>query len=350
MNIASTLYNTIDSGFLSAQTFDFQNSLAHLTGLLALIFLTSLLISAVTAGSYPQPASRHNLQINLALRLKDFWKHYLSYFKQLLNYNLNKDYFSYNLLSLLLALLNIGLLLLFPLSRQLRGVQSDYSYLTIVMFLLLNLTTCALVIHYDKSMIAVNLRNSRMLISVLLVIITATASVSLYWRSLSISAIVQAQQEKLFYTLPAWNSLRSPVLFLNGIIGLIYIVILFQLLTQTDWPVPGKIPATGKTARTFSDTSTAIWKFSFLILVIFLYIFIFWGGPFPASSAEIGLKSNFSGIFQLFIKIGILLIIVRGIYRSVPHLIEEQIIQLTYTYIFPAQMIALMLLIIVRPG
>ncbi|MDO9547801.1 MAG: NADH-quinone oxidoreductase subunit H [Candidatus Marinimicrobia bacterium] len=268
-----------------------------------------------------------------------------------MKFNVNREYLSFNLLYSLMSLINICALILFPISRQYPGVQSDYSCLIVIVCLLLNLIVYTAGVNYsDKNITSIVLRNSRLIFTVLIVIIIASLSVCGSLHSFSISSIIQIQRDRFWHTLPAWNILRNPLLFLNAILFFVYTVLLLQLLNQTDRPVPFKIPHPPlKTAGTFSFRVLELWKFSFLALITFLYIFLFWGAYLSPIVFGVSGIGNITAIAWLLIKICTFLILIRLVYRSIPHLIEEQILHLTYTFIFPIQIISLVLgLILLR--
>ena len=260
-------------------------------------------------------------------------------------FNIRTEYISFNLIFILMSLLNISLLILFPISQQYSGIQVDYSCMIIILCMLINLIVYATTVNYsDRNITNIVLRNSRLLFAVLMIIIIAGLSVNGSLHLFRLSSIVQVQQNRFLFTLPKWNFLRNPFLFLNAVLFFAYTVLLVQLLNQTKLAIPLETPVHPlKVNRTFSYRVVRLWKFSFLGLITFFYIFLFWGAyasPFYDGTSVI---SNISAILWLLLKISTFLILIRFVYRSVPHLIEEQILHLTYTYIFPIQIISLVL-------
>ncbi|MBU1634852.1 NADH-quinone oxidoreductase subunit H [bacterium] len=340
-----TLHSTINTGFLTIPDPNYQILLSHAISLFILLFLSFQIISAVTANNFTPAKSDRHLVAKLLSPVKSLLHHFLNRRRNLTKFNIRKEFLSFNLLYSLMSLINICALILFPISQQYSGVQLDYSCMIVILCLLLNLIVYATGVSYsNKNTTAVVLRNSRLIFTVLIVIIVASLSVSGSLHSFRISSIVKIQQDRFLFTLPAWNILRNPLLFLNAILFFVYTVLLAQLLNQTEQPVPFKIPCHPlKTADTFSYRVVEFWKFSFLVLITFYYIFLFWGAyssPFYGGSSVI---SNITAIAWLLMKICTFLILIRFVYRSIPHLIEEQILQLTYTFIFPIQIISLVL-------
>jgi len=337
--------NTMNTDFLTILTFNYYNFLSNAFALLVLLLLLFMVISAVTANNYSQPASMRHALANLLIPAKSFLSYYRGLQNKRLKFNITREYLSFNLLYFFMSLVNICSLILFPISPQYSGIQSDFSCLIVIACLLLNLLVFTTGVNYsDKNSTTIILRNSRLLSTVLTVIIVAALSVCSTLRLFSINSIVQIQQDRFLHTLPAWNILRNPLLLLNAFFFFIYTVILFQLLNQTDRPIPFKNPYSPlKSANTFSNRVIELWKFSFLALITFYYIFLFWGAYSSPIISGITAIGNISAIVWLLIKTGTFLILIRLIYRSIPHLIEEQILQFTYTFIFPIQIISLVL-------
>jgi len=343
--LTSILQSTINNGFLAIPGLNYQILMSHAISLLILLFISFLIITTAIANNFTPLKSDQHLKTKLLSPFKSILNHFLDYRKNRSKFNVRKEFLSFNLIYIFMALVNICLLILFPISQQYSGIQLNYSSMIVILCMLLNLIVYATTVNYsDVNTTTVVRRNSRLLLTVLIVIIVAGLSVSGSLHSFRMSAIVQIQQNRFFYTLPTWNILRNPLLFLNAVLFFVYAVLLVQLLNQTEQTIPFKIPIHPlKVNHTFSYRVIELWKFSFLALMTFYYIFLFWGAYASPFYDGTSLISNTSAIAWLLIKICIFLFLIRLVYRSIPHLVEEQILHLTYTYIFPIQIISLVL-------
>lgn len=335
----------INIGFLIIPDSNYQILLSHIVVLVIFLIVSFLIISAIISINYTTTGSERRFRVKLLSSIFSFLKNFLDRHKNRSTFNIRNEFISFNLICIIMSLVNISLLILFPISQQYSGIQINQNCMIVILCMFLNLIIYAGIANYhDKNTVNVIFRNSRLLLAVLMVIIVAGLSVSGSLHSFRISSIVQIQQNRFLFTLPMWNSLRSPLLFLNSILFFAYFVLLVQLLNQNELTIPFKTPVHPlKMNHTFSFRVIELWKFSFLLQVTFFYIFLFWGAYISPFHDGTSLISNFSAILWLLLKISTFLILIGFVYRSIPHLIEEQILHLTYTYIFPIQIISLVL-------
>ena len=295
-----------------------------------LIFL-SLLISAITLRSdiYIPHSRQHKL--SLFKKSKSFWRHYLQSIPSFHSTANNSESSSFNIPFLIATLINFSLLIFFPMNRQFTGIKTDYSYLVVALFILLNFIIFLMDSSSQKGITVEFYRDNREFFSTILIIITAASSVSLSLHTMSVHKIIQYQQERLFYFLPAWGSLRSLPLFLNSIVFLAYLILIIQQFNATD-----RHPHLFK----------SLWKFSYLVLLIMIYMYLFWGAYLSPFSSGFEPVSTIVSIFWLILKVIVILLLIRYIYRRIPRLVEEQFLKITYTFVFPFQILSTFLLIL----
>jgi len=237
---------------------------------------------------------------------------------------------------IIFIVINIGLMGLFPISRQFREIPSNTGLLILLLLILLNMLPFSL-IQLSTSTIDISyFRNNRKFFIYLLVIATATVPISIILHTFNIHKILISQQQLVFHLFPAWNSIRSLIISGNSLIYFFYVFLLFQFLTTHERPDQ-------------SDFSLLNWwKYSLMVLLLFSYTVLFWGGYIPVSTSGIEFQSNFKAITWLTGKLIVILIFMRILYRSLPLFNEEQLIRLTFTYIFPFQLTTVFLTILIH--
>lgn len=276
--------------------------------------------------------------------LTDFQKYRWSIIKVHLQNILKIRYSDFPFVNFLLFVttgINLGLILLFQLNPQPTGTRVDYGALILIAGLLVNV-----IIHStnrfnnNRAQVTSALINSRQLSTVIILIITSLLSVCLVHRTLSIEMIITAQQRSLWHILPAWNVIYHPLLFFNALIIFGYFIIILQILNQTTLTNPQILTHSSERLSVSIDYSYfRIWSFSLLILIMFMYVEFFWGaGYFRAG--------NHGSFIVLLLKFLIFFSLSVWFYHRIPHLVEEQLLRLSYGFILPFQVVAMVLTVL----
>lgn len=276
--------------------------------------------------------------------LTDFQKYRWSIIKVHLQNILKIKYSDFPFVNFLLFVttgINLGLILLFPLNPQPTGLRVDYGALILIAGLLVNV-----IIHStnrfnnNRAQITSALISSRQLSTVIILIITSLLSVCLVHRTLSIEMIITAQQRSLWHILPAWNVICHPLLFINALIIFGYFIIILQILNQTTRTNPQILTHSSERLPVSIDYSYfRIWSFSLSILIMFMYIEFFWGAGY--------FRAGNHGLFiVLLLKFLIFFSLSVWFYHRIPHLVEEQLLRLSYGFILPFQVVAMVLTVL----
>lgn len=261
----------------------------------------------------------------------------------------NAKYLS-GLFGILLIFNFIGFAIL-PLSSRFFGFHTENDLLFIILLLLVNITGFSLCLFFTEepeARFGISYQ-SRLLLMGFLVLTAAFSTILIYLKTTNFLNIILIQTGHYGEVIPRWLIIKSPIYLINGISCYLFIIIFTQILLQDDRPIPIDF------TNVFSLTKIpllrliqASWKFSLLILISLIWIVLYAGAFLSPFSNTLNLTSANSQLLWFLLKVIIFWTTIVIINRNIPDLISEQILKLGYWYIFPMQMVILMLTIIIK--
>ncbi len=275
-------------------------------------------------------------------RVEDFFRRYIDIFRRILFHQWSKTekLLVYPFIGMILC--NLFLLFLVPFSHRFQGIHTEFGILIFISILFINLLIFMSLLYGKNgdsyfSIIA----HGRLQLSIYIILSISILSIGIHTGSFDINTVILNQSVSYFFTLPKWNIIAGFGSFINAVVFFLYSLLLIQQFRQDDRPIPynySKLWDIRKRPNVF--LLVEYWRYSLLALISAIFVSIFLGGYlspfFQISSGAVPVH----GFFWLMLKLGIFWILIVTIYRSIPHLVEEQILTLSYKYVIPIQLIA----------
>ncbi len=250
-----------------------------------------------------------------------------------------------------LFLLNISALLMIPFNQRLQGFQSNSGIPIFLGVFLLNIAGFLFTYLFTNDVKGTNsiFKHGFVLFSSFLVFSIAFVSITLSINSYDIQNIINDQSGYFLRIIPKWNAFSIPFSSVHAIISFLYCLIIFQIFNQYDRPIPIDYSNIyRKSPGSISHIIHEFWKYSFLTVLSAFLIISFLGGylsPFHNAGLP---GSPLVDLGWFLLKIGIFWTMIFYANRSIPHLIENQILRLTYRYAIPIQFVSLIFLLIIH--
>ncbi|HCL00165.1 MAG TPA: hypothetical protein DHW42_08710 [Candidatus Marinimicrobia bacterium] len=281
-------------------------------------------------------------------------KSYISFYKHLFtpirHIRFFKSFEIHHFLFMALLLVNITTISLIPFNHRLQGFKATGGiYILLVVFLVNIAGFIYSGMFLQKSVTKVTIiRHFIVLAGGFLVIGIALTSLIVAANSASLDSLIAAQKGYLLRLIPAWNLFSSPFNLIQGLCYFLYFLIIFQAFTQVNRPIPNDFSDYYISAENINLMLLfSFWKYSFLILFSLLYTVIYTGAFLSPFNNSVLISNPSIESAWLLIKLTLFWVILIFLNRSIPDLIQEQIIKFTYRLIIPLQFISLTGLIII---